>query len=150
MGVEKYFVGVILVLVTILTVVVAFGFYASMTADRVVGAGFPVSRVGEGGGGGGTSPTSGVSTFTTLVLDTSDISGNVFCINQGYATCVTGGIFTTAYYEQSTDLSCSTTQSEDHIWTIVDCSETLTLQNTTCSRILSPAFAEPFYGDYSE
>ena len=58
MGVEKIFLGTILVLTIVLAVVVAFGFYASMTADRVVGVGYPVS---QSEGGGGVSPSSGVT-----------------------------------------------------------------------------------------
>ena len=53
MGLEKFFMGTILVLTIALTLVVGFGFYASMTAKNVVGRGYPVSSEG-----GGVSPSS--------------------------------------------------------------------------------------------
>jgi len=147
MGVEKYFVGAILVLTTLLTVIVAVGFYASMTADRVVGMGYPVSSEG---GVGSPSPSSGVNEFKMFDVDYPDygINGHTFCSNRGYNRCVMESRWFVWVYYDSVDTSCTGLQqiNDGHIES-ESCDTVLAEGSNPCTRLPYGYLTEPVFGD---
>lgn len=108
-----------------------------------------IQDAGAGGAGGGTSPASGVTQFATLFTNTQrGITGNQFCLNNGYSNCISEDFSSLVSYYSSTGLSCTGLQYDNEITRIYPCDFVLEYAITQCES--TGATTEPQAGDRNE